>query len=105
MPTPPHLPTSGAPPRLDAVVGLGSNLGDRRALLEAGAAHLHEAAALSACSYVYEPAAVGPPQPHYLSAAVRLETEHSPAQLLAVLLEIEQLCGRERRERWGPRTL
>lgn len=105
MPAPPSMPISPSTSRLDVIVGLGSNLGDRLAFLAAGAAGLHEFTGLSACSFVYETAPIGPPQPHYLNAAVRFETERSPAEVLAVLLEIERLCGRERRERWGPRTL
>ena len=34
-----------------------------------------------------------------------IETELSPRQLLAALLEIERAAGRVRREKWGPRTL
>ena len=46
-----------------------------------------------------------PPQPKYLNAAVLLETDLEPEALLDRLLEIERAHGRERREKWGPRTI
>jgi 2-amino-4-hydroxy-6-hydroxymethyldihydropteridine diphosphokinase len=97
-------PSASAEP-LDAVIGLGSNLGERGASLELGAAGLAEFGSIVGRSFVYETAPVGPPQPHFLNAAVRLRTELAPGQLMAALLEIERRAGRERRERWGPRTL
>jgi len=60
---------------------------------------------VQAISHLYESAAVGPPQPDYLNAAVRLESPLAPGRLLLELLTIERAHGRERRERWGPRTL
>lgn len=91
--------------RLDCVIGLGSNLGDRARTLEGAVAAIAELGALRAVSSVYETAPVGPPQPEYLNAAVRLETELLPERLLDELLEIERRAGRERRVRWGARTL
>ena len=44
-------------------------------------------------------------QPAFVNACVRLQTELTPHALLDLLLEIEALAGRERGERWGPRTL
>lgn len=90
---------------LDLVLGLGSNLGDRAAKLELAVLRLAETANIVALSSLYETAPVGPPQPHFLNAAVRLSTSLSPAQILSWALEIERSAGRERRERWGPRTL
>jgi 2-amino-4-hydroxy-6-hydroxymethyldihydropteridine diphosphokinase len=74
-------------------------------LLALGAARLLEIGSVVALSSVYETAPVGPPQPHYLNAAARLLTRHSPLEVLRAVLEIERTAGRERRERWGPRTL
>jgi 2-amino-4-hydroxy-6-hydroxymethyldihydropteridine diphosphokinase len=56
-------------------------------------------------SPVYETDPVGPPQPPYLNMVAELETELSPKGLLAEMLRVEKALGRERRERWGPRTL
>ncbi|HWA71819.1 MAG TPA: 2-amino-4-hydroxy-6-hydroxymethyldihydropteridine diphosphokinase [Polyangiaceae bacterium] len=93
----------GAP--LDLVLGLGSNLGDRVARLDFAVARLSEIATIVAVSSLYETAPVGPPQPHFLNAAVRLAWPRAAHELLSATLEIERLAGRERRERWGPRTL
>jgi 2-amino-4-hydroxy-6-hydroxymethyldihydropteridine diphosphokinase len=87
------------------VVGLGANLGERRAVLRSAVQALAELGQLRGVSHLYETEPVGPPQPSYLNAAVLLESVLTPGQLLRELLNIEQRHGRERRERWGPRTL
>ncbi len=88
-------------------IGLGSNLGDRAAHLAAAAAAVAEAVGpVSAVSSVYETAPVGgPDQGDYLNAVVVAETDLPPADVLERLLDIERGMGRERRERWGPRTI
>ncbi len=92
--------------RLDAVIGLGANLGERRATLQGAVRRLAALGEVVAVSSLYETDPVGgPPQPAYLNAAIRLGYEGSPAQLLSALLAIERDAGRERRERWGPRLL
>jgi 2-amino-4-hydroxy-6-hydroxymethyldihydropteridine diphosphokinase len=68
-------------------------------------AQLQPHAQIVALSALYETDAVGPAQPEYLNAAVRLRTMLGPRQLLELALEIEQAAGRVRLERWGPRTL
>ena len=90
-----------------AYVGLGSNLGDRSAHLLLGLSALSRLPQthLLRLSPVYETEPVGPPQPPYLNLVVELETELSPRALLGEMLSIERAQGRERRERWGPRTL
>jgi 2-amino-4-hydroxy-6-hydroxymethyldihydropteridine diphosphokinase len=90
-----------------AYVGLGSNLGDRAAHLLLGLSALSRLPKthLLRLSPVYETEPVGPPQPPYLNMVAELETELSPKGLLAEMLRIEKALGRERRERWGPRTL
>jgi 2-amino-4-hydroxy-6-hydroxymethyldihydropteridine diphosphokinase len=89
----------------DVVIGLGSNLGDRKGMLELALSRLAEMARIDRVSAIYATAPIGPPQPDYLNAAVRLTTHAPPLALLAQLLEIERMAGRERRVRWGPRTL
>ena len=45
-------------------------------------------------------------QPDYFNAAIELEVgDRTPAQLFDALLSIERRFGRERRDRWAPRTL
>lgn len=87
------------------VIGLGANLGDRLATLRSALGALGQCGALCAVSDVYETAPIGPPQPEFLNAAVLLETGLEPRALLDQLLAIERAHGRERLERWGPRTL
>jgi 2-amino-4-hydroxy-6-hydroxymethyldihydropteridine diphosphokinase len=87
------------------VIGLGANLGDRLATLKSAVLALQRHGVIQAISDLYECAPVGPPQPDYLNAAVLLDSALAPLPLLTELLAIERTHGRERRERWGPRTL
>ena len=88
-----------------AFLGLGSNLGDREALLATAVDRL-TAVGLVAVSPRYETDPVGgPEQGAYLNAVVELDTDLSPRQLLAVCGRLEQAAERVRAERWGPRTL
>ena len=86
---------------------LGSNLGDRAALLAAAWRQLAATAGIVvAASGLYETAAWGrEDQPAFLNQALALETVLSAADLLAACLATEQQAGRERREHWGSRTL
>ena len=88
-----------------AIVALGSNLGDRAGTLRAALTELGGLGRLVSASHLYETAPVGPPQPAYLNAIALVDTTRSPRALLEGLLAIERGHGRERRERWGPRTL
>ena len=90
---------------LDAVIGLGSNLGDRRDYLVRAALRVRELGSVVRTSAIYETKAVGLAQPDFLNAAMRLRTELSPEALLEQLLEVERSLGRVRRERWGPRVV
>jgi len=89
-------------------VALGSNMGDRAAHLAYARdrlAGLPDSRLLKA-SRVEETAPLGPvPQGPYLNQMVLLETTLEPGTLLDHLHAIEAERGRERRVRWGPRTL
>jgi 2-amino-4-hydroxy-6-hydroxymethyldihydropteridine diphosphokinase len=87
-----------------AYLGLGSNLGDRRAHLRAAVAALPDVVAVSP---VYETEPVGGPagQSPYLNVVVELDTDLSPRQLLGLGRELEAAAGRVRTEPDGPRTL
>ena len=87
-----------------AYLGLGSNLGDRRAHLRAAIAALPDVVAVSP---VYETAPVGGPpgQSAYLNLVVALETDLSPRDLLDLANRLEEVAGRVRAEPNGPRTL
>jgi 2-amino-4-hydroxy-6-hydroxymethyldihydropteridine diphosphokinase len=92
-----------------ALIGLGSNLGDRKAHLDWAVASLSaiEGATLRARSTYQETAPVGGPggQGTFLNGAAALETSLEPETLLGWLHAIEQDEGRVREERWGARTL
>ena len=91
-----------------AYLGLGSNLGDRLANLQAAVDALQGEPALrvAASSRVWETTPVGgPPQPDYLNAVVRIETDLSARDLLDVARRVESRLGRIRKERWGARTI
>jgi 2-amino-4-hydroxy-6-hydroxymethyldihydropteridine diphosphokinase len=47
----------------------------------------------------------GPPQPDYLNAVIRIETDLSARDLLDIARRVEARLGRVRKERWGARTL
>ncbi|HSN98726.1 MAG TPA: 2-amino-4-hydroxy-6-hydroxymethyldihydropteridine diphosphokinase [Candidatus Nanopelagicales bacterium] len=92
------------------VLGLGANLGDRAAALQAALSALRADPDLQilAESPRYEtPPAGGPPQPDYLNAAVLLATALPARPILDRALAIERALGRIRPDpiRWGPRTI
>jgi 2-amino-4-hydroxy-6-hydroxymethyldihydropteridine diphosphokinase len=90
-----------------AFIGLGSNLGDRRAHLTLAVEGLETHGDVVAVSPLYETAPVGGPdgQGPYLNLVVELETDDSPRRLLERCRALEQAAHRERTVRWGPRTL
>jgi 2-amino-4-hydroxy-6-hydroxymethyldihydropteridine diphosphokinase len=86
-----------------AYVGLGANLGDREATIRAAVAALPGVVAVSTLRET-DPVGVTE-QPQFLNGVAALETDLTPRELLDVLLAVELRLGRERRERWGPRTI
>lgn len=92
-------------------LGLGSNLGDRRANLDAGLACLAAlpGTALIRVARVRETSPVGGPagQGDFFNTACVVETALAPRELLDAIHDIERRAGRRRAEetRWGPRTL
>lgn len=92
-----------------AYLALGSNLGDREAMLEGARATLNELEGVRvvASSALYETDPVGGPsgQPAFLNAVLRVATTLPAQELLRRCLEVEDRFGRRRGEHWGPRTL
>ena len=92
-----------------AHIGLGSNLGDRKAILDGAVAQLRQTPELivRSVSTYHETRPVGGPagQGSFLNAAAALETTLEPIALLHRLQEIEADAGRVRTVRWGERTL
>jgi 2-amino-4-hydroxy-6-hydroxymethyldihydropteridine diphosphokinase len=96
-----------ASPRWRAFIGLGSNLGDRRALLRRAVAGLRAAGDVVGVSPLYETAPVGGPEDQgpFLNLVVGLWTSDTPRQLLERCRALEAAAHRVRTVRWGPRTL
>jgi 2-amino-4-hydroxy-6-hydroxymethyldihydropteridine diphosphokinase len=93
-----------------AYLGLGSNLGDRAARLQAAVDGLAAVDGITvvAVSPVYETEPVGgPDQPDYLNAVIGVDTTLTARQLLEAAQRLESVAGRDREqeERWGPRPL
>ena len=97
--------------KVQAVIGLGSNLNDPvnqvQAALELLAQIpdcrlLNQSPLYKSKAMVLEGAAE---QPDYINAVALLETSLSAHELLSQLHSIEQRQGRVREERWGARTL
>jgi len=91
-----------------AFVALGSNIGDRSAMLAGARAALARlpGTRIVGQSSIEETEPLGPiAQPHFLNQMVALETALAPRELLERLLAIEEAAGRKRDSRWGPRTL
>ena len=93
---------------VDVVIALGSNLGPSQETLREVVAELHQLPGLEVVdvSPLARTAPVGgPDQPDYLDAVVLGRTTLAPRELLHALQLLEDRHGRERHERWGPRTL
>jgi 2-amino-4-hydroxy-6-hydroxymethyldihydropteridine diphosphokinase len=91
-----------------AVLALGSNLGDRQDILQGGVDAIAgiEGVRLTGVSPVYETVPVGgPPQPDYLNAVVLAQVTIPSLDLLDRLHAVEAAFDRVRLVRWGPRTL
>ena len=96
-------------------IALGSNLsneiGDSQKIVRAAIAQLanHPEIEVVRVSRWYRTKAItlpnSAPQPDYINGCAVLKTMLNPLQLLQALFYTEQFFGRERRERWGARTL
>ena len=99
---------SAIPPVRRAVLALGSNEGDRLALLQGAVDALADPPELTvaAVSPVYETDPVGgPAQPDYLNSVLLVDTALDPRALLERCQAVEHAHGRRREVRWGARTL
>ncbi len=91
-----------------AYLSLGSNLGDRKAMLEEALARLGGSGRLTVVkrSSVYETEPVGvTDQPWFYNLAAEVDTALSPEELLHLTKAVEQEMMRTREIRWGPRTI
>ena len=91
----------------EVFLGLGANLGNRRAALRSAVAELRLLLTSVRVSALYESAPWGDQdQPAFLNAVLRGHTELAPLDLLDATQAIENQLGRVRSgRRWGPRTI
>ncbi|MEM6655522.1 MAG: 2-amino-4-hydroxy-6-hydroxymethyldihydropteridine diphosphokinase [Planctomycetota bacterium] len=102
--------SEGMPPTpVDCLLGLGANLGDRAATLDAAIddlAGVRGVRVTRVSDWLVSVPVGGPPrQGEFLNGAARLETILSPSDLMQQLRVIEGRHGRTRRVRWSARTL
>jgi 2-amino-4-hydroxy-6-hydroxymethyldihydropteridine diphosphokinase len=89
-----------------AYLGLGSNVGDRRANLAAAVESLEPEVRVLRTSHIYETEPWGyTEQAKFLNQAAEVETALSPAELLKHIKHVEGLVGRQATFRNGPREI
>ena len=90
-----------------AFIGLGGNLGEPAVAFRAAVAELRGIGLVSRVSSLYDSAPRDlVDQPRFLNAALELETDLSPLDLLAELKRLELAIGRDpETRRWGPRVI
>ena len=89
-----------------ALLGLGTNIGDRTANLGAAVQGIGALGRIDALSRVYDSEPFGDTdQPRFLNMALRLRTSLAPSDLLHELKQLEQRMGRTPTHRMGPRII
>lgn len=91
-----------------AYIGLGSNIGDCEQIFRQAMEELKRFPRILSvtCSSFLRSTATGPiEQDDFLNAVARVRTTALPYQLLEILQAIENKFDRQRKEKWGPRTL
>lgn len=88
-------------------IGMGSNLAAPEQQLRNAIKALAQLpnTMLAGISAFYQSDSLSPGQPRYTNAVAALDSNLAPLELLDALQAIEHDQGRERLERWGPRTL
>jgi 2-amino-4-hydroxy-6-hydroxymethyldihydropteridine diphosphokinase len=91
---------------MKAVIALGANIGDPKAQMDLAVAMLREATEVISVSEYFSTKPVSDiEQPDYLNAVCIVESELPALDLLSLLHGIEKALGRQRLEKWGPRTI
>ena len=91
---------------MKAVIALGANIGDPKAQMDLAVAMLREATEVISVSEYFSTKPVSDiEQPDCLNAVCIVESELPAMDLLSLLHGIEKALGRQRLEKWGPRTI
>ncbi|MEH7236362.1 2-amino-4-hydroxy-6-hydroxymethyldihydropteridine diphosphokinase [Bacillus sp. JJ1562] len=90
-----------------AYIALGTNIGKREIYIRSALKAIQDQdIMINDFSSIYETDPVGyEDQDLFLNMVIKVNTDLSPIDLLQVLQKIELESGRERKIRWGPRTL
>ncbi len=91
-----------------ALIGIGSNLDlpAENCLKAISILSKSKEVRVASQSSLYESEPIGnPDQPWFVNAAVEIQTNLNPEELLQYLLNIENQLGRIRKEKWGPRII
>lgn len=93
-------------PSVISYLGIGSNLGGRELPKSASRISSLKNVQVLRRSSLYRTEPVGDRlQDWFVNGVVEVRTTFTAPQLLKALQWVEQALGRERRERWGPRTI
>ncbi|MCL2847811.1 MAG: 2-amino-4-hydroxy-6-hydroxymethyldihydropteridine diphosphokinase [Firmicutes bacterium] len=91
-----------------AYLGLGSNLGDRKFIIEHAIEHLncYIGICVEKTSTIIKSEPYGKTdQPAFLNAVIKIKTFFTPYELLAICKDEEVKLGRQKREKWAEREL
>jgi 2-amino-4-hydroxy-6-hydroxymethyldihydropteridine diphosphokinase len=89
-----------------AFIGIGSNLGNRIENCIRAVEEISNFTRITVISSIYETEPVGKEdQPDFINCAIEIETSLSPFDLLTFLQSVENVIGRERIEKCGPRII
>lgn len=95
-----------------ALIGLGSNMGDRKKNIGQAIRHIEEISNLGIYTEIRKKASLietrawgKEDQADFINTVIEVETALSPHELLEELLAIEKKMGRLRKEKWGPRNI
>lgn len=94
---------------MQCLISLGSNLGDRGAVLHDAAIRIRAVSGISDLRFsrLYQTPPIGGPdgQEPFLNAVAAFDTHRSAAEILSLLQTMESELGRVRRDRWGARKV
>lgn len=89
-----------------AFIGIGSNLGNRIENCVKGVEEISTFSKIIVVSSFYETEPVDKEdQSDFINCMIKIETAHSPFELLTILNYCENKIGRKQVEKWGPRII
>lgn len=101
------MQTTATKKYIDIYLGLGSNMGDRKAHIRSAQGLINKLIGkIVRKSHLYETQPWGKTdQDPFINQVIMVNTALDPRGLLDTIAKIERELGRERREKWGPRTI